>query len=86
MISEVSVDYEVKLLMPCPPFLLPETWFQRLSLDISGETSSSLWVLLGGVKPVWAGAQGDRTGWALTEWEPMSMRFFWWVLGKICTI
>ena len=67
MIFGVSIDYEVKSLMPCPLFLLPKTWFQQLSLDISGETSSALRVLPGEVKPVWAGAQGDRVGWASIE-------------------
>ena len=30
--------------------------------NISGETSPALWVLLDGVKPIWAGALGDRCG------------------------
>ena len=41
--------------------------------NISGETSSSLHVLLDKVKPVWVGAQGDRSEkGVLTVCEPLS--------------
>ena len=77
-ISRISVDNEVQSLRTYPPFPLPETGFRQLSLDISGETSSALQVLLGRVKPVWAGAQGYHGGWASTEWEPLSTTLYWW--------
>ena len=48
-------------------------------LNISGETSSTLQMLVGRVKPIWAGAQGDCTSWASTEWEPLSTRLCRWV-------
>ena len=46
-------------------FSLPILWklvFDSSPSNISGETSSASRLLLGRVKPVWVGAQGDRGG------------------------
>ena len=65
-----------------PPPYCQKLGFDRPPSSILDETSSSLQVLLGRVKPVWASAQGDRAGWVSTKWEPLSMRLFWWVLAN----
>ena len=81
------LDLIVKLINHwCPD--PPPPYYKKLGSDsspsnISSETSSALRVLLGRVKPVWVGAQGDCAGWVSTEWEPLSMRLCWWVFANI---
>ena len=46
-------------------------------MNISGETSSALWVLLDRVKPVWADAQGDHSELSVDIVGPLLTRFCW---------
>ena len=48
-------------------------------LNISGETLSTLRMLLGRLILAWVSAQGDHAGRALIEWGPLSMKLCWWV-------
>ena len=45
--------------------------------NISGETSSAIQVLPNGVKPVWAGAQGDCSGLGVDRVVTLVYWFFW---------
>ena len=63
--------------MPQPSSILQKLGFDSSPSSISCETSSTLWVLLDRVKPIWADAQGDRGKSIVNRVGPLSTRFCW---------
>ena len=61
--------------MPQPSSILQKLGFDISPLNISGETSSALRVLLDKVKPISVDAQGDHGVLSIDRVEPMSTGF-----------
>ena len=63
--------------MPQPSSILRKLGSNSSPLNIVGETSSALRVLLNRVKLVWSDAQGDRSVLSVDKVEPLLTKFCW---------